>query len=154
MMTALRIHHLWNGNLMRYLITLPKRAPADNQTLISKYTIKKRFKLNPLTNRDTPYACDYYYSQCQADNRCHDNSTDNMKIRATQYVLHNQTNYNDICAELYAQNVVVFDHVINTWYKQLSAGNPKYRQAFEFERKRHLIAYRLQHGLHWDNKLL
>ena len=139
---------------MRYMITLPKRGTADNQTLIDKYTIKKRFKLNPLTNRDTPYACDYYYQMCQADPRCHDNSIDNMKIRATQYVLHNQTNYNDIVIELYRQNVAVFDVVINTWYKQLSALNPKYRQAFEFERKRHLIAYRLQHGLVWDDKLL
>jgi hypothetical protein len=37
-----------------------------------------------------------------------------MKIRATQYVLHNQTNYNDIVIELYLQNVEVFDQVINT----------------------------------------
>jgi hypothetical protein len=141
-------------NEMRRILQLPKPAAVSNELLVAKYTIKKRFKLNPLTNRDTPYVCDYYYSQCQADNRCHDNSTDNMKIRATQYVLHNQTNYNDICADLYRQNVAVFDQVINTWYKQLSALNPKYREAFEFERKRHLIAYRLQHGIVWDDKLL
>ena len=34
--------HYEMENEMRYMITLPKRGTADNQTLIDKYTIKKR----------------------------------------------------------------------------------------------------------------
>jgi hypothetical protein len=117
--------------------------------------IKKRFKFSVTTNGDTPYAPKYYYTQAfAADARARDNSTWSAKIRAVHNVLHQQTNYNEITEELHTKPSAIFDNIINVWYRDMMRKFPDFRDAFDFERKRHIRNHRLQHGLHWDENEL
>lgn len=134
---------------MRYIVIVNN----NDDELISRLTIKKRFKLNPNTNSDTPYAPKFYYTQAvAADARARDNTTWSAKIRACHNVLHNQTNYNIICQELYQTKPRVFDKIINQWYDDMMRRFPEFREAFDFERKRHIRNHRLSHGLTWNEE--
>lgn len=107
--------------------------------------IRKKYRLNPLTNQDQPYSPDYYrkITASGGDSRVVDQHPEALNVRAIQIMLHEQTNYNRLCYQgFYQQPQEIIDLALTTWYSDIARRFPKYRNACEIECRRHQIKAR------------
>lgn len=118
---------------------------AIDSNLACDFEIKKKYRFNPLTNGDTPWAIRDYFREHLSDPR-NKNPNDilNAKICAIQECLHKQTNYNELLSKgLYDLARDKFAEVVIPWYTMIAKRFPDFKQAAEFEMRRHINNHRL-----------
>ena len=121
--------------------------PKPSASTTSDWSIRKRYRVNPITLADCPYNPDFNRGMIRAGSiegaKIQNWSTgDGEKIRAIQTMLHLQTNYNELLMRgLYGQPRQVVQKVLSDWYNEISDQFPQYRATCLYELRRHLAKY-------------
>lgn len=127
-----------------------KRVIFFNTPKTQRSILKKRYRFNPLTNGDTPYAPQYYEHMLKSADDARTKYLDPLtwRVRAVQAVLHEQTNYDEICRReaFFSQPLEHFTNQLKSFYEAVKRRHPRYRDACDLELARHIHLYHQHNG--------
>jgi hypothetical protein len=128
---------------------------ANNVYVVpNDWAICKRYRLNPETQADQPYAPDFYRDMIRAGSiegaKIQNwDPNDGVGIRTIQTMLHLQTNYNQLLMRgFYRQPLSVVEGALRQWYDEIAHDFPAYARFCRAEYERHIRRY--EQGLGHD----